>query len=302
MSDCHHHRTLPECKICALETHGGIPIASSEAFTLQRDSGDEQPFHSHDQASRERDARPIDPAILAEADIGVRTALAKHGFQYNPKRDAAWPVIVTNTPRAGETPQQVAVRYRMDVPEGAKDCNEFCGEDCRCGLRDPAPEAAENLAKAVQQLSEGFKENNPKDGVLKACMSWVPLPVLMELCLAMAEGGFKYGGHNYMVAAPRATVYTDGAFRHIYQFKYEGDLDHESKVGLHHISKAIASLVVLRAAQINNHWVDDRPPRAPEGFLVDCNAKMVELAKAFPEPVARYLADAKRGPGRILES
>src|SRR6266545_3943065 len=112
---CHHHRTLPECKICALEVHGAIPLTPAEAFTLQRDSGDEQPFHSHDQASRERDTR----------------------------RGYASGGLVTNTPRAGETPQQVAVRYRMDVPEGAKDCKEFCGDACRCGLRDPAPEAAE---------------------------------------------------------------------------------------------------------------------------------------------------------------
>jgi hypothetical protein len=287
----------------SLEIHGGIPLTPAEAFTLQRDSGDEQPYHSHDQASRERDAS----AALSFATCRDECRAPRH---------------MTNTPRAGETPQHVAVRYRTDVPKGAKDCKEFCGDACRCGLRvageipskgripfkskplmnDPDPEAT--MRNAIEQLAEGFKENNPKDafGVLKACMSWVPLPVIMELCLAMAEGGFKYGGHNYMVAAPRATVYTDGAFRHIYQFKYEGDLDHESKVGLHHISKAIASLVVLRAAQINNHWVDDRPPRAPEGFLADCNAKMVELAKALPEPVARYLADGKRGPGRILES
>lgn len=157
--------------------------------------------------------------------------------------------------------------------------------------------------KNAQRLAEGFKENNPKDafGILKACMSWVPQTVIMELALAMAEGGFKYGGHNYLVAAPRSSVYTDGAERHIYQYVYEGDLDEESKVGLHHISKAIASLVVLRAAQINGHWIDDRPPQAPKGWLASLNAKMIALSKAFPQPVARYLKEGKRGPGRILE-
>ncbi|NEW96660.1 dATP/dGTP diphosphohydrolase domain-containing protein [Rhodopseudomonas sp. BR0G17] len=147
------------------------------------------------------------------------------------------------------------------------------------------------------------KANNPKDafGTLKACLSWVPAEVIFELALAFAEGGFKYGGHNYLVAEPRGSVYVDACNRHLFQFWNLGEeTDAESGADLHHVTKAIASLAVLRAAQIHGRWIDDRPPRAPAGFLADLNAKMGRLAAAHPEPVARYLAGGKRGAGRIL--
>lgn len=155
----------------------------------------------------------------------------------------------------------------------------------------------------ANELPPHFKENNPKDafGILKASMSWLPMEVVMELALAMAEGGFKYGAHNYLVAEPRASVYVDAVARHVFQFWTLGeDIDEESGAELHHLSKGIASLAVLRAAQIHGKWIDDRPPPAPKGFLQSLNDKMVMLSKKFPNPVARYLANGKRGPGRIL--
>ncbi|WP_316234948.1 MULTISPECIES: dATP/dGTP diphosphohydrolase domain-containing protein [unclassified Bradyrhizobium] len=167
----------------------------------------------------------------------------------------------------------------------------------------------EQGAEAMRQLCEGAesigatKANNPKDafGTLKACLSWLPMEVVFEVALALAEGGFKYGGHNYLVAEPRASVYMDACDRHQFQFWNIGEEDDsESKAGLHHLSKAIASLMVLRAAQIHGRWIDDRPPRAPAGFLDELNGKMRLLGEAFPKPVARYLEGGKRGPGRIV--
>ncbi len=180
---------------------------------------------------------------------------------------------------------------------------------------DPPRNVIEQGAEAMRQLQAAAqaasspapaaaKANNPKDafGTLKACLSWLPMEVVFEVALALAEGGFKYGGHNYLEAAPRASVYVDACDRHQFQFWNLGEeVDAESKAGLHHISKAIASLMVLRAAQIHGRWIDDRPPRAPAGFLDELNGKMKMLAEAFPDPVARYLADGKRGPGRIVE-
>lgn len=148
------------------------------------------------------------------------------------------------------------------------------------------------------------KANNPKDafGTSKACLSWLPMEVLFEVAVAMAEGGYKYGGHNYLVAAPRASVYLDAADRHMFQWsRLHEEADAESGAGLHHISKAIASLVVLRAAMISDNFEDDRAPRIPADFLADLNAKMKMLAAANPAPVARYLDGGKRGPGRILD-
>jgi len=163
---------------------------------------------------------------------------------------------------------------------------------------------AELQARAAAIPAPGEKANNPKDafGTLKACLSWLPMEVVFEVALALAEGGFKYGGHNYLVAEPRASVYMDACDRHQFQFWNLGEeADTESKAGLHHISKAIASLMVLRAAQIHGRWIDDRPPRAPAEFLDGLNTKMKLLAEAFPDPVARYLAEGKRGPGRIIK-
>ena len=176
-------------------------------------------------------------------------------------------------------------------------------------LRDKSGDRGEaflELAKraGVPAAADAVKANNPKDGFgsLKACLSWLPMEVVFEVALALAEGGFKYGGHNYLVAPPRASVYMDGCDRHQFQFWTLGeDIDAESGAGLHHISKAIASLMVIRAAQIHGNWIDDRPPPAPPGFLQSLNDKMKLLAAAFPDPVARYLANGKRGPGRILK-
>ncbi len=90
--------------------------------------------------------------------------------------------------------------------------------------------------------------------------------------------------------------------RHQFQFwNVREDVDSESRAGLHHISKQIASLMVLRAAQIHGKWIDDRPPACPPEFLNELNAKMKLLAESFPNPVARYYHDGQRGPGRILE-
>lgn len=122
-----------------------------------------------------------------------------------------------------------------------------------------------------------------------------------ELAPRIGRKQWKAATVNYLVAEPRASVYMDALNRHQFQFWNLGEeADAESKAGLHHISKAIASLMVLRAAQIHGRWIDDRPPRAPAGFLDELNGKMKLLAEAFPEPVARFLADGKRSPGRIL--
>ena len=109
------------------------------------------------------------------------------------------------------------------------------------------------------------KESNPKDiiGVRKAPMSTVSVPVLTEVGLGMLEGASKYGRHNYRVVGVRCSVYYDAALRHLFRWWEGEDLDPDSGVGLHHVSKAIAALVVLRDAMIQNRVEDDRPPCVP---------------------------------------
>jgi hypothetical protein len=106
------------------------------------------------------------------------------------------------------------------------------------------------------------KDTNPKDAV--GTKKWrqfmvVPRQVLWEVGVGMLEGALKYGRHNYRAAGVRASVYVDAAIGHLDQFVEGEDVDRDS--GVSHITKAICSLVVLRDAQMNGFWEDDRPPK-----------------------------------------
>lgn len=106
------------------------------------------------------------------------------------------------------------------------------------------------------------KETNPKDAV--GTRKWrqfatVPFTAITEIGLAMLEGARKYGRHNYRVAGVRASVYVDAAMGHIMQWWEGEDIDKDS--GLNHITKALATLAVLRDAMINDQVNDDRPPK-----------------------------------------
>lgn len=135
---------------------------------------------------------------------------------------------------------------------------------------------------------------NPKDAVgsSKAPMSTVSAAVTAELGLAMLEGGLKYGRHNYREAPIRASVYFDALHRHMRSWWDEGeDLDPDS--GLSHITKAIATLVVLRDSMITGQWDDDRPPPVPKGFFAECDAKAAALVAKYPNPKSPVRADGK---------
>lgn len=128
----------------------------------------------------------------------------------------------------------------------------------------PAPD--EHEALTFHELPADSKPTNPKDivGIRKAPMSTVSGPVIAELGVAMLEGAAKYGRHNYRVVGVRSSVYYDALFRHI-QAWWEGeDIDPDS--GMHHVTKAIATLVVLRDAMIQGKCEDDRPPPSVEFF------------------------------------
>lgn len=104
--------------------------------------------------------------------------------------------------------------------------------------------------------------DNPKDaiGVRKAKLSVIPAGVLFDIGLAMLEGACKYGRHNYRAAGVRSSVYYDAAMGHLMDWWEGEDIDDES--GLSHVTKAIASLVVLRDAMFQQMLTDDRPPRS----------------------------------------
>lgn len=140
----------------------------------------------------------------------------------------------------------------------------------------------------------GTKPTNPKDalGILKVPASTVSAPVVAELGVAMLEGALKYGRHNYRVIGVRASVYYDATRRHIDSWWEGEDTDPDSK--LSHITKAIASLVVLRDAMIQDKMIDDRPPRSPDGWMVDLNARVKELLAKYPNPAECYTEEGER--------
>jgi hypothetical protein len=133
------------------------------------------------------------------------------------------------------------------------------------------------------------KPSNPKDamGIKKVPMSTVPAPVLAEIGVGMLEGALKYGRHNYRAIGVRASVYYDATMRHVMLF-WEGE-DTDPHSGLSHLSKAIASLVVLRDAMIRDNWTDDRPPSSAPGWLDLLNEKAAALIEKYPDPVAPYV-------------
>jgi len=128
------------------------------------------------------------------------------------------------------------------------------------------------------------KDTNPKDAIGTA--KWrqffcVPMQVLWEVGVGMLEGTLKYGRHNYRGSGVRASVYVDAAIGHIQSFVEGEDIDEDS--GLSHITKAICSLFVLRDAQMNDFWTDDRPPK-----IKDLPALRERLQALVAENFERY--------------
>lgn len=147
-----------------------------------------------------------------------------------------------------------------------------------------SPELLEQL-----QLPMTTKETNPKDGIgiLKPSYHAVPVPVLYELGAALTEGACKYGGYNWRVAGVRTSVYIAATRRHIDSFWEGEDIDPDS--GLSHITKAIASLTVLRDAQLNDMVKnDDRPPSIRLPFMECVQERFDEINKRHPNPKPPY--------------
>lgn len=139
---------------------------------------------------------------------------------------------------------------------------------------------------------EGGKDTNPKDAV--GVRKWrqyctVPMTIIWELGVAMLEGARKYGRHNYRVSSVRGSVYRDAALGHIDSWWEGEDIDPDS--GLSHITKAMASLAVLRDAMIQGKFVDDRPPKTVnfDGFKASMQAAVEDIIDRYPDPVPPYI-------------
>lgn len=143
------------------------------------------------------------------------------------------------------------------------------------------------------------KDTNPKDavGVRKwRQFSTVPFTVIWELGVAMLEGARKYGRHNYRVAGVRASVYIDAAKGHLDCWWEGEDIDPDS--GLSHITKAIASLTVLRDAMIQEKFLDDRPPKTKnlEKVKADLQKAVDAIFERIPEAKDAFLEGDQHVP------
>lgn len=104
---------------------------------------------------------------------------------------------------------------------------------------------------------------NPKDaiGSTKPPLTCLPLPPLFEVGVVAKLGAEKYGRHNWRDIPVRASAYIDAAFRHLAQWWEGEDFDAESSMS--HLAHAVASLLILRDAQMCGTCEDDRPLGGP---------------------------------------
>lgn len=152
---------------------------------------------------------------------------------------------------------------------------------------------------AEQWIKMNTKPTNPKDsvGIKKVPLSTVPAPVMMEVGLAMLEGARKYGRHNYREAGVRASVYYDALMRHMMDWWEGEDIDPDS--GLSHVTKAIATLTVLRDSMIRRNWEDDRPLRVSSGWLQELNKKAGEIIEKYPDPKPAFTQKNQTVPSEM---
>ncbi len=140
-------------------------------------------------------------------------------------------------------------------------------------------------------MNKNSKPTNPKDAISikkPRLYSSVPANVTREVSIAMMEGSLNYGRHNYRVVGVRAGVYYDAAIGHLNDFWEGQEIDPDS--GLPHITKAIASLYILRDAQMRNMCNDDRPPKSN----VEADKKRLQeivdkLFEKYPNPEPAYV-------------
>lgn len=182
-------------------------------------------------------------------------------------------------------------RAASDAPEGV--AREMSGPPPRGQVTDKTEEYDMRGPKKRLREKAGLteKDTNPKDavGIRKwRQISVIPCTVIWELGVALLEGARKYGRHNYRVAGVRASVYYDAAVGHLQQWWEGEDVDPDS--GVHHVTKAIASLTVLRDAMIQGRYVDDRPPKTDlEPLRKRLQRAVDDLHERHPDPRDAFL-------------
>jgi hypothetical protein len=134
------------------------------------------------------------------------------------------------------------------------------------------------------------KPTNPKDalGIKKVPLHCIPTAPLLEVGLAMMEGGRKYGTHNYRAIGVRMSTYYDAVWRHLTAWWEGEDIDPDS--GLHHLIKAAACCFVVRDSMIMGNCEDDRPLKYTDGLdMNELNSRAASLIEKYPECAEPFL-------------
>ncbi len=135
------------------------------------------------------------------------------------------------------------------------------------------------------------KPSNPKDmiGIKRFAMSVLPWNVLGWVAIALLEGAFKYRRHNYREIGVRASIYHDAALRHIMKWWEGEDYDPDITFAkVHHVDKAISSLIVVSDSIKRGNWTDDRPPKCSDGWYKELDTAVEALWKQYPNPEPPY--------------
>jgi hypothetical protein len=116
-------------------------------------------------------------------------------------------------------------------------------------------------------------------------LSNVPVAVLREVGVGMAEGGLKYGAYQYRDSRSSAWILFDATLRHLTDWWEGEDLDPDT--GLSHLTKAICSLMVMRDAELNGLLEDDRPPRPLSSYKNRLEKIYDDIKSRYPNPKLR---------------
>jgi hypothetical protein len=119
-------------------------------------------------------------------------------------------------------------------------------------------------------------------GAARVPFDALPWAVLAELALAHGEGAALYGRHNWRRTRVVASTYYAASLRHLWKWIEGEDIDPDS--GVSHLVKAMASLAVLRDAQIMGTMDDDRPPSPPPEHIAELARIAAELAARRAAP------------------
>lgn len=129
-------------------------------------------------------------------------------------------------------------------------------------------------------------KENPKRAASSNKIRFSSTPTIVDAEIAVImedEGGRQYASYNYRDTPVLASDYYNAARRHLSEFWELGE-NVDAKSGFSHVSKAIASLYVLRDCQINGMVDDDRPPPVDRKHW-DAIQKMAEALRAkYPNP------------------